>query len=353
MSGAGYSTASSSSGGTENGSLTVLKVHTPTWKDAQGQASNGGGSAATSDSEGSAAVTSCVGSCGETITITGNGSGAGYSVTYSPTPLWSDSKHYVNTCPGETLQPISSWSSCPTPVGSPPGPPDEGMQWSWSYTTCNWIQVPNNSPIVIDTTKRGFKFSDVNKGAYVSFDIRGDGTLQKLSWPVAGSGNAWLVYDRDDDGVIKDGTELFGNFTPHSDGGVANHPEPNGFLALAWYDQPAQGGDGNLILDKRDAIWKKLRLWIDGHCYKTPNLKCQSLPQEIFTLESKNITSISLVYSANDKIDSVGNKFRLSAVLNPEVETTPIDERGNSCCDLHQRSKDGRLIYDVWLATAN
>lgn len=50
----------------------------------------------------------------------------------------------------------------------------------------------------------------------MTFDLQGNGKPIKLSWPVEGSGNAWLAYDRDGDGVIKDGTELFGNYSPHS-----------------------------------------------------------------------------------------------------------------------------------------
>lgn len=106
----------------------------------------------------------------------------------------------------------------------------------------------------------------------------------------------------------------------------------------------------DLILDKRDPIWQKLRLWIDGHCYLTPDAPCQSRPNEIYTLESKGINSLSLVYTSyNSNTDAIGNRFKFDAVVNPEAETTPKDSQGNSCCDLHQRSKDGRLMYDVFL----
>lgn len=195
-------------------------------------------------------------------------------------------------------------------------------------------------------------FTNPALGNYVTFDIQGNGTYQKISWPKSGSGNAWLVYDRDDDGIIKDGTELFGNFTPHSDGGILNNPDANGFLALDWYDQPAQGGNMDLILDKRDPVWQKLKLWIDEHCYLTPDVPCQSRPNELYTLESKGINSLSLVYGYSMKTDAVGNRFKFYAVVNPDAENALKDGQGNSCCDLHQHSKDGRLMYDVFLKTA-
>lgn len=218
---------------------------------------------------------------------------------------------------------------------------------------------PPSSPIVIDTQNTGFVFTDPRKGEYVTFDIQGNGHPQKLSWTKFGSGNAWLVYDRDGDGVIKDGTEMFGNFTPHS-GGDANLPDngKNGFLALGWYDQPAQGGTGDQILDKNDKIWNKLRLWIDTHCYSDPDAPCQSLPSELHTLESMGITSLSGVYSYDPQnFDKIGNRFKFWAVLNPELAEMPTDKYGHHLEDptrpplQTKRSTDNRKMYDVFLVS--
>jgi hypothetical protein len=214
------------------------------------------------------------------------------------------------------------------------------------------VPVSNFAPIVVDTTNTGFKFSDPAKGHYVSFDFRGNGSYERFSWPEHGSGNAWLVYDRDGDGIIKNGTQLFGNFTPHSDGGVPNHPNPTGFLALAWYDRPAQGGNQDLMLDQHDAVWPKLKLWIDEHCYLYPDAPCQSNPNELHTLESEGIASLTLVYGGNIKFDAVGNRFEFFAVVNPESHDKPDAKDWCQGCDLHQQSKDGRLMYDVFLKTA-
>lgn len=238
---------------------------------------------------------------------------------------------------------------------------------SLSQTNCQWVLKENGSPVIIDTKGIGFHFTDPTKGDYVTFDLKGDGSYKKYSWPKHDSGNAWLVLDRDDDGMIKDGTELFGNLTPHSDGGVPNHPNPNGFLALDWYDQPQQGGDGNLILDAKDAIWPKLKLWIDDHCYKTPDAPCHSLPQELHTLESEGVYSISMVWGVVNEIpagtptpkvptygplagltDVIGNQYKYYTLLNPDAEKTPRDGKGQVCCDLHMKSHDGRWAIDVW-----
>ncbi len=74
------------------------------------------------------------------------------------------------------------------------------------------------------------------------FDIDGDGELDEISQLGAGSG--YLALDKNDDGIINDGNELFGT----SSG--------NGFADLAKYDE-----DGNGWIDENDAIWDKLKIW--------------------------------------------------------------------------------------------
>ncbi len=333
------------------GAATFPHYHTPSINQKGGAANGVAGGTATSDTEGAVAVNSClIASCGQmTVTLQGSGNGSGFTVSYGGSPIWSDKNYWSNACTAYELAPLAGQ------VCTPPGPPPynngpNGAYWQWDTSTCSWILPNGASPIVIDTKGTGFKFTDPDRpNGYVSFDLTGDGTMMRISWPKHGSGNAWLALDVDGDGVIKNGKELFGNYTAHADADVPNYPNPNGFNALAWYDKVAMGGDTNLIIDKRDAVWKTLRLWIDEHCYKYPDSPCQSDPSELHTLESMGVTSISLVWSATLKTDAVGNQFKYYAVLNPEAETTPKDAQGNSCCELHKKSKDGRLAYDVFL----
>lgn len=74
------------------------------------------------------------------------------------------------------------------------------------------------------------------------FDIDGDGEKDEISRLAAGSG--YLALDKNGDGIINDGNELFGT------------QSGNGFADLAAYDS-----DGNGFIDEGDEIWSKLKIW--------------------------------------------------------------------------------------------
>ena len=98
------------------------------------------------------------------------------------------------------------------------------------------------SPVIVDTMGEGFHLTDAANG--VIFDLQGNGQLARWAWTQAGSHNAFLALDRNGNGAINNGQELFGNFTPQP---KCDHP--NGFLALAQFDtlRMAATGMGSLM----------------------------------------------------------------------------------------------------------
>jgi hypothetical protein len=178
---------------------------------------------------------------------------------------------------------------------------------------------------VLDLDGRGFFLTDAKNG--VKFDITGTGKPVQIGWTAEGSANAFLCLP-DSDGKCDDGKDLFGNFTPQPPSA-----RPNGFAALAVYDNPENGGNGDGIIDARDHIFSSLRLWIDAN----HDGICQA--EELFTLPAKGVTSVSLNYHLSERRDQYGNLFRYRSRVNPDG--TPED------------SEVGRVAYDVFLVTAN
>lgn len=97
------------------------------------------------------------------------------------------------------------------------------------------------------------------------FDLDADGNLDTISF--VGPGSGFLALDLNNDGIINDGTELFGPQTG------------NGFSELAKYDE-----DGNGWIDENDSIYQKLVIWTkdkDGN-------------NQLFALGEKGIGAIYL-----------------------------------------------------------
>lgn len=182
------------------------------------------------------------------------------------------------------------------------------------------------SPIIIDVEGQGFHLTSARNG--VLFDITASGHPLQIGWTDPHYQNGFLVLDRNDNGRIDDGSELFGNFTaqPKSD-------HPNGFAALALYDLPMNGGNGDGIIDKNDSIYATLRIWIDE------NHDGISQPNELHTLPELGVESLDLKYTESRRVDEFGNGFRYKARVNKKAA-------GGA-----EASEVGHWAYDVFFTT--
>jgi hypothetical protein len=115
--------------------------------------------------------------------------------------------------------------------------------------------------IVVDLSGAGFRLTSPNGG--VRFDIHANGQRQQLAWPSAGWDGGFLVLDGDGKGRIDNGTKLFPQLPAQP--GSGEKSRPTGFRALAAFDQPANGGNGDGQIDARDAVYAHLHVWVDSN----------------------------------------------------------------------------------------
>jgi hypothetical protein len=155
-------------------------------------------------------------------------------------------------------------------------------------------------PILIETGSGGFSLTGLANG--VTFDLTGHGIPSQVAWTRAGGDDAWLVLDRNGNGRIDDATELFGDRTDQPPSA-----EPHGFLALAVFDDPAHGGDGDGVISAADSVFSDLRLWLDHDKDGLTDLG------ELVPLASADIAAIELDFFRAERRDNFGNRFRYSA----------------------------------------
>jgi hypothetical protein len=146
------------------------------------------------------------------------------------------------------------------------------------------------SPLVLDLQGDGIRLTSAVEG--VRFDLLGASAYQ-TAW-VAGADDALLALDRDGNGRIDGGVELFGEATAL-----------DGFQALAALDDPAQGGNGNGLVEGDDLMFGQLRLWLDA------NRDGVSQPGELRPLDAEGITALLTTSRRSGDTDAHGNELAL------------------------------------------
>ncbi len=149
----------------------------------------------------------------------------------------------------------------------------------------NWL-TPRD-PLVLDLDNDGIEAVGINPAAPVLFDMDGDGIKTATGWIKADDG--MVVLDRNGNGLIDSGRELFGDSTVLTRGPRAGKTAANGYEALADLDINADGA-----INSADAAYASLRIWQDA------NQDGISQAGELRTLSSLGIASLKVAGQASN-----------------------------------------------------
>lgn len=183
-----------------------------------------------------------------------------------------------------------------------------------------------SSPLVLDLNGDGVTSASIfDQDAH--FDLDGDGFREKVGWIEGGDG--LLALDKNENGSIDDGNELFGNYTRDKNGTYFD----NGFDALKAYD-----GNHDGKIDSRDDVFDQLRIWQDD------NQDGISQYEEIKSLDELNITGISVNAESVDE-DEARNRISHQAGFTQAL----TDDEGNPLTDENSNTlTESKTVRDVW-----
>jgi hypothetical protein len=137
------------------------------------------------------------------------------------------------------------------------------------------VAYNGTTPLILDLNNDGVRTLGTDAG--VQFDITGSGLLASVGWSSPEDG--FLVRDMNDDGLINDGAEMFGEATVLANGERA-------------------------VVDKQDEAFNSLAIWRDA------NKDSVTDAGELLTLAQHGIESLNLSYTESDRVDN-GNQLRL------------------------------------------
>ena len=170
---------------------------------------------------------------------------------------------------------------------------------------------PRGDPLVLDLDGDGVETTGTRDGTVILFDHNGDGVKTGTGWVKPDDG--WLVLDRNNNGTIDSGRELFGVDTLKNNGQLAK----NGFDALKDLDANQDGK-----IDVSDTVFANLRIWRDL------NQDGISQAGEITTLSANSIISIGVNSTAgsidlgNGNVQTAAGTFTRSNGATGETDFT-------------------------------
>ncbi len=164
-------------------------------------------------------------------------------------------------------------------------------------------------PVLIQVSKGHFSLTGLDDP--VSFDMNADGYAETIGWTARDESAAFLVLDRNHNGTIDDGRELFGTMTDQPE-----TLEPSGFMALAVFDNASAGGNADGVISEKDSVFESLALWHDR------DHNGLSDPSELASLLDSGITMIGLNMIFVSRSDAHGNQLRYGAAVQLDPTAT-------------------------------
>lgn len=171
--------------------------------------------------------------------------------------------------------------------------------------------APPRDPLIIDLGKTGINLTKLEDG--VHFDLDNNGFAEKTAW--IGTEDGFLALDVNGDGLISDGSELFGDRFIMKN----NNPSKYGFEALADFDDNKDGW-----INEEDDVYPLLLIWVDY------NHNGVSEFDELYSLADKNVRAISLSFSSSDFSDEESGSYIAETatvqLATGESDTTLVSE---------------------------
>jgi hypothetical protein len=244
--------------------------------------------------------TSLVWGC--TAEVEGDGGGDESNLTNQPEACWAD---FGPDAPGECVigeerecfdyDPSTGQDFCREKCVNIDGKAVWGLKtndfqcpfYDTSYHIGTSDQCLCNTPLVLSFDNTHVVFTDAAGSA---FDLTRAGMCHTGDWPT--SATPWLAFDRNGDGVIGDGGELFGSATKLQNGSFAT----NGFEALRDLDTNHDG-----VFEAQDPAFSKVVVWTDA------NLNRESEKNELTSLGDYGVTAIDLRDHREWHCDARGN----------------------------------------------
>ncbi|WP_143824231.1 calcium-binding protein, partial [Neisseria canis] len=194
-----------------------------------------------------------------------------------------------------------------------------------------------NDPLVLDLDGDGIETVGSQGYKGTLFDHNKDGIQTATGWVASDDG--LLVIDLNSDGVINNGSELFGDSAVLKDGSNAAH----GYAALKEFDSNADG-----MVDAKDENFDKLRVWRDL------NQDGISQEGELFTLESLNIQSLDVAYQdVNTRLGNGNTIAQKGSYTLADGQTREMGDLLLAADHLHSRYSDSVKLTEEQMQAAN